>query len=231
MKYLNTTSLRTSVFCLGIASLLSCLFTISTVFADDKNDEKGFDSLFDGKTLAGWTGSTDSYKVEEGAIVCVAGGSGNLLTEKEYDNFVIRFDFRLTTGANNGLGIRCPLQAKGNLHLTGTEIQILDDAAEKHKTIKDYQHHGSVYGIAAAKPGHLKPIGEWNTEEVLCDGRHIKVVLNGVTIVDTDLDKATVDGTLDGQDHPGLKRTTGHLGLLGHGDRVDVRNIRIKVLP
>ena len=193
-------------------------------------DEAGFVALFDGKTLDGWTGAKESYKVEDGAIVCLPGSSGNLLTEKEYANFVIRFEFKLTAGANNGLGVRCPLRAQGNLHLDGIEIQILDDSAEKFKDIKDYQHHGSVYGIVPAKPGHLKPVGEWNTQEVLCDGRQVRVVLNGVTIVDADLDKATAAGTIDEQEHPGLKRERGHIGFLGHGDRIEARNIRIKEL-
>ena len=187
-------------------------------------------SIFDGKTLTGWTGATDAYRVEEGAIVCVEKSSGNLLTEKEYSDFVLRFEFKLTPGANNGLGIRCPLSAKGNLHLTGTEIQILDHTHEKYKTLKPYQFHGSVYGIQPAKREFLKPVGEWNEEEVTVQGRHVKVVLNGETIVDVDLDQATANGTLDGVEHPGLKRTTGHLGFLGHGDRIDAKNIWIKEL-
>lgn len=215
--------------CMALA--LAGASLVSLQGADKAADEPGFVSLFDGKSLAGWTGSTESYKVEDGAIVCVTGSAGNLLTEKEYANFVIRFEFKLTAGANNGLGIRCPKVAKGNLHLEGTELQILDDTAEKYKTIKPYQFHGSVYGIVPAKPGHLKPLGEWNSQEVTCDGRKLKVVLNGVTIVDTDLDQATANGTLDGQAHPGLKRAAGHLAFLGHGDRIDVRRVRIKELP
>lgn len=199
--------------------------------AADGEVEPGFVSLFDGKSLAGWTGATESYKVEDGAIVCVTGSQGNLLTEKEYADFVVRFEFKLTAGANNGLGIRCPKTAKGNLHLEGTELQILDDTAEKYATLKPYQYHGSVYGIAPAKRGHLKPLGQWNEQEVTVVGRKIRVVLNGQTIVDADLDALTASGTLDGQEHPGLKRAKGHLGLLGHGDRIDVRRIRIKELP
>lgn len=225
----RTNVLRLSML-IGAITLASAV-ALNQSFAEDKPSDEGFVSLFDGKTLEGWAGSLDSYKVEDGAIVCVAGSSGNLLTEKEYANFIVRFDFRLTKGANNGLGIRCPMAAKGNLHLTGTELQILDEGDEKFKDIKDYQHHGSVYGIVAAKPGHLKPLGEWNSEEVTCDGRHIKVVLNGVTIVDANIDEASAKGTIDGAEHPGLKLTKGHLGFLGHGDRIDVKNIRIKELP
>lgn len=213
----------------GLALLSIVAFT--PLAAEDKAaSEEGFVSLFDGKSLAGWEGAKDAYKVEDGTIVCVQGTAGNLLTAKEYRDFVLRFEFQLTAGANNGLGIRCPLVAKGNLHLEGTELQILDNTAEKYKTLKPYQYHGSVYGIQPAKREFLKPLGEWNSQEVTVQGRKIKVVLNRETIVDCDLDEATKNGTLDGAEHPGLKRASGHIGFLGHGDRVAFRNIRIKDL-
>ena len=192
--------------------------------------EAGFVSLFDGKTLAGWAAAPKGYAVEDGNVVCVAGGTGNLLTEKEYSDFVFKFEFKLTPGANNGLGIRCPMKLEGNLHLDGIELQILDDTAEKHSALQPYQYHGSVYGVVATKRGSLKPLGEWNQQEVTVQGRKIKVVLNGATIIDADLDEATKSGTLDGQQHPGLARTKGHIGFLGHGDRVDFRRLRIKDL-
>lgn len=196
--------------------------------ADEKLPiEEGFVSLFDGKTLRGWKGS-DGYQVEDGKLVSTQGGHGNLLTEKEYGNFVLRFDFRLTPGANNGLGIRCPFRAEGNLHIDGIELQILDDSAEKYATLQPYQYHGSVYGVVAAKRGSLKPAGEWNSQEVTVQGRQIKVIVNGTTIVDANLDEATKSGTLDKVVHPGLERARGHLGFLGHGDRIEVRNIRIR---
>jgi len=194
---------------------------------EQPSTEKGFVSLFDGKTLQGWKAS-DGYKVEDGKLVCIQGGRGNLLTEKEYGDFVLRFEVRLTPGANNGLGIRCPLRLDGNLHIDGIELQIIDDSAEKYSTLQPYQYHGSVYGLVAAKRGSLKPVGEWNSQEVTVQGRRIKVVVNGTTIVDADLDEATKSGTLDGVKHPGLDRTRGHLGFLGHGDRIEVRNIRIR---
>ncbi len=214
-------------FVLGLVVVWS-----GAVLAQDKAvaAEEGFVSLFDGKSLAGWTGSLAGYAVEDGHLICVAGGKGNLLTEAEYSDFVFKFEFKLTDGANNGLGIRCPKVAEGNLHLEGIELQILDDTAEKYKTLKPYQYHGSVYGIVPAKVGSLKPLGEWNQQEVTAKGRRVTIVVNGKTIVDADLDEATKAGTLDATVHPGLSRTKGHLGFLGHGDRVDFRRIRIKSL-
>ena len=210
--------------------IMFCLGHCGVTTADEKSDETGFIKLFDGKSLDGWVGEKQAYQVEDGVIACVQGTVGNLLTEKEYADFVIRFEFQLTAGANNGLGIRCPLRATGNLHLDGIELQILDNTAEKYTKLKPYQYHGSVYGIQPAKRDFLKPLGEWNQQEVSVQGRRIKVVLNGGAIVNCDLDEVTKNGTADGAEHPGLKRTSGHIGFLGHGDRVLVRNIRIKNL-
>jgi hypothetical protein len=215
---------------LPAAITLSLILSVySHAFAVEKSPEEGFVSLFDGKTLQGWKRS-DGYKVEDGKIVSIQGGHGNLLTEKEYGDFVLKFEVRLTPGANNGLGIRCPFRAEGNLHIDGIELQILDDTAEKYAMLQPYQYHGSVYGLVPAKRGSLKPVGEWNSQEVTVTGRNIKVVVNGMTIVDANLDEATKSGTLDGVKHPGLDRTRGHLGFLGHGDRIEVRNIRIREL-
>jgi len=189
----------------------------------------GFEQLFNGKDLTGWTGDTDGYVAEEGKIVIYPKrSSGNLYTEEEYSDFILRFEFKLTPGANNGLGIRSPLT--GDAAYVGIELQILDNTAHIYKDLKPYQYHGSIYGVVPAKRGHLKPVGEWNYEEVTARGRRITVNLNGVTIVDADIDQASISGTIDGRDHPGLKRDKGHIGFLGHGSRIEFRNIRIKEL-
>jgi hypothetical protein len=191
--------------------------------------EDDFIPLFSGKDLAGWVGDKEGYGVEDGKIVVHPDrGSGNLYTEKEYGDFILRFEFRLTPGANNGLGIRTPLE--GDAAYLGMELQILDNSAEKYKDLAPYQYHGSIYGVVPARRGHLKPVGEWNEQEVIADGRRITVRLNGATIVDADIDAAGTPQTMDGRDHPGLKREIGHIGFLGHGSRVEFRNIRIKEL-
>jgi hypothetical protein len=190
--------------------------------------EEGFQSLFDGKTLEGWTGSTSGYVVEDGAIVCVPDKGGNLYTKEQFGDFVLRFEFKLTPGANNGLAIRSPLE--GNAAYVGIELQVLDDTSDRYKDLQPWQYHGSVYGVVPAKKGSQKPVGEWNQQEVTCQGRHITVKVNGQTIVDADLDQASTPATVDGKDHPGLKRDKGHIGFLGHGSRVEFRNLRVKTL-
>ncbi len=191
--------------------------------------QEGFVSLFNGKDLAGWTGDKEGYVAENGKIVVYPErGSGNLYTEKEYGDFILRFEFKLVPEANNGLGIRAPL--KGNAAYDGMEIQILDNTAELYKNLEPYQYHGSIYGVVPAKRGHLKSVGEWNREQVTAQGKRIIVDLNGVTIVDADIGESSTPLTMDGRDHPGLKREKGHIGFLGHGYRVEFRNLRIKEL-
>jgi hypothetical protein len=196
----------------------------------NEEKEQGFDLLFNGKDLNNWVGNKTDYVVEDNtiAIYPTKEGHGNLNTEKEYSDFIFRFEFQLTPGANNGLGIHAPLE--GDAAYEGKEIQILDNDAPVYARLEAYQYHGSVYGVMAAKRGFLKPTGEWNQEEVYVKGDYIKVTLNGTVIVEGDLKAATKNGTLDHKDHPGLNRHTGHIGFLGHGSVVKFRNIRIKDL-
>ncbi len=84
--------------------------------------------------------------------------------------------------------------------------------------------------MVPAKRGHLKPVGQWNSEEVIAKGRHITVILNGTTIVDADITEAIEKGTIDGNAHPGLANERGHIGFLGHGSQVLFKNIQIKKL-
>jgi hypothetical protein len=184
----------------------------------------GFVSLFDGKTLKGWQGDVKGYVVENGTIVCKG---DNLYTAKEYANFVFRFEFKLPPGGNNGVGIRTPMQ--GIPAYVGMEIQILDDGDPKWKDLQSYQYQGSIYGVVPAKRGHLKPVGQWNEEEIVANGSHIKVTLNGTVIVGADISK--IDKTPDHQEHPGLHNAKGYIGWLGHGDPVAFRKVRVKELP
>jgi hypothetical protein len=200
-------------------------FTLS-----EEEKKEGFKVLFDGTNMYNWIGNTASYVIEDGNMVIhpEKGSGGNLYTKDEYSDFIFRFEFQLTPGANNGLGIRAPLE--GDAAYAGMELQILDNEAEMYKNLHPYQYHGSVYGVIPAKRGFLKPVGEWNYEEVIVKGPKIKVILNGNVITDGDITDARKNGTMDGKDHPGLKRDKGHIGFLGHGSVVKFRNIRVKDL-
>ena len=191
---------------------------------------EGFVSLFNGRNLDNWTGDRKAYMAEDGMIVVKPenGTAGNLYTVNEYSDFSYRFEFQLTPAANNGIGIRAPLT--GDAAYVGMEIQVLDNTAPVYATLQPYQYHGSVYGVIPAKREYLKPVGEWNSEEITAQGTQIKVVLNGTVIVDGDIAGPRDNGTMDHNDHPGLKNASGHIGFLGHGSIVKFRNIRIKDL-
>ena len=192
--------------------------------------KEGFVSLFNGSDLNQWTGNTTGYPVRDGVVEVAPelGGGGNLYTIAEFSDFIYRFEFQLTPGANNGIGIRAPLE--GDAAYVAMEIQVLDNEAPQYKDLDPRQYHGSVYGIIPAKRGFLLPTGEWNKEEIVAKGNKIKVTLNGTVILDGDIKEAIKNGTLDNKEHPGLFRPSGHLGFLGHGDIVRFRNMRVKKL-
>lgn len=205
---------------------------------------EGFEVLFDGTSMHKWTGNTTNYVPLDGTIYVTAqyGGSGNLYTKKEYADFILRFEFQfMQEGVNNGIGIRTPMGVDAAYH--GMEIQILDHDAPIYKNLREYQQHGSVYGIIPAKRVKFPSLGTWNVEEIRAVGDRITVTVNGEVILDGDIREAcqghnvAPDGgkknpyTVDHRNHPGLFNASGHIGLLGHGPGIKFRNIRIKELP
>lgn len=202
-------------------------FTLSA-----EEEKEGFKILFDGTNMHHWTGNTSDYFIRDGVLVVEPQGkntrTNNLYTKEQYDNFVFRFEFMLTPGANNGLGIRTPME--GDAAYVGMELQILDNDAPIYKDLEEHQYHGSVYGVIPAKRGYLNPVGEWNYQEVIANGDRITITLNGTIILDGDIREASKNGTLDNRDHPGLLNEKGHIGFLGHGSELKFRNIRIKEL-
>ncbi len=204
-------------------------------------DGPGFEPLFNGVNLVGWQLGRTAYRGQpddptgytvtpEGEIECKRRGGGKLLTVKKYSDFIFRFEFKLTKGANNGLGIRCPVG--GDAAYNATELQIIDNEAHR---LAPWQAHGSMYGVVPAKQGYHKPIGEWNAQEVVATGRRIRVVLNGAVILDADVDEALTNLPKVNPRHVGRHEALkdfkkGHIGFLGHGAQLWFRNIRIKEL-
>lgn len=207
--------------------------------------EEGFTTLFNGKDFTGWVygqrpnGAENKtglgYQITDGILFSTEKDGGNLYTEKEYSDFAFRFEFKLTPNANNGIGIRAPLV--GDAAYVGMEIQVLDDTGSQYTKLEPGQYHGSIYKVVPAKRGFLKPVGEWNSEEIRAKGTRITVTLNGTVIVDADLAdvkdpevlKAHADMTKP-EGSRGIRNTKGHIGFLGHGAHVEFRNIRIKEL-
>lgn len=197
-----------------------------------EEEQAEFVPVFNGIDMTGWSGNLTDYTAIDGMIVCDPSnqGSGNLYTANEYSDFILRFEFQLTPGANNGLGIRTPRE--GDAAYVGMELQILDNEDDIYKNLQPYQYHGSVYGVIPAKRGFQKPVGEWNYQEVQAIGNKIKVMLNGEVILEGDIAKASKNGTktMDKNPHPGLLNKSGYIGFLGHGSPLKFRNLRIKDL-
>ena len=238
--------------------------------------DEGFVSLFNGKDLTGWCGATHMYGVETikekmrgtgkekefQVLACFPerhkkGKSGNLCTEKEYRNFILRFEFCMPPNGNNGLGIRISDVGKDSAYNAMCELQLLDDGGSsyydskaKQDKLKPYQYTASVYGVVpvlrnnagkqvrgkagmfAEGGSYLHKAGMWNFEEVKVIGSEIEVYLNGILVTKADVSQFKGDGdTPDHRRHPGLHNTKGRIGWLGHGSHVRWRNIRIKELP
>lgn len=203
--------MKTTAFILALAALITPL----------QAEEPAFRPLFNGKDLSGWVGT--GYEYEGDAIVCSPKGKV-LMTEASFTNYILDFEFKLPPAANNGIGIHYP--GTGDAAYTGMEVQILDDTAKRYQKLKDYQFHGSLYTLQAAKKGFLKPVGEWNHERIEVNGKTVKVTLNGTEILNADLDELAKQN----HRHEGVKRREGRIALLGHGFAVAFRNMRIKEL-
>ncbi|NLI01670.1 MAG: DUF1080 domain-containing protein [Chthonomonadales bacterium] len=190
----------------------------------------GFVDLFNGRNLDGWQlldKAGVGYIVENGVLVAPSDGGGNLYSDRDYSDFVLRFEFKLDKAGNNGVAIRTPLG--GHAAYDGMEVQILDDYDPMYANLEPGQYCGSIYKVVAAKRGSTKKAGQWNTEEITAIGRRITVKINGKTIVNADLNAVSDPAVL--MEHPGMLRSTGRIGFMGHGpSRVEFRNIRIKDL-
>ena len=192
-----------------------------------KHADSGFESVFNGKDFEGWAGPVNNYEVKDGTIVCKKGKGGTIYTKGEYGDFVVRLEYKLPPGGNNGLAIRYP--GSGDTAYVGMcEVQVLDDSSPKYARLDPRQYNGSVYGIVPCHRGYLRPVGEWNVEQVTVKGSTIKVELNGNVIVNADVSKITK--YMANSPHPGKDRKSGHFGFAGHSDPVQFRNIRIKRL-
>ena len=214
---------------------------IKELSAEEKAE--GFELLFDGKNMDSWTGNLDAYQPVDGYMYVTAayGSTGNLYTKKEYSDFVLRFEFCFDReGVNNGIGIRTPMGVDAAYH--GMEIQVLHHDAPIYAGLREYQVHGSVYGIIPAKRIKWGALGEWHSEEIRIKGDNIKVTVDGEVILEGNIRKACKghnvnpkgEGpnpyTVDHLNHPGLFNKKGHIGLLGHGEGIKYRNIRVKEL-
>lgn len=205
------------------------LVLTSRTSAGDKAEE-GFTPLFNGKDLKGWkqyAGKEGVWMVEKETIVCGKGGGGWLGTEKDYANFELRLQYRLTPGGNSGIYIRAP--ETGHISRVGMEIQLLDDDHPRYAKLNNYQYTGAIYHVVGPSARLAKPAEQWNEIAIVAKGRKVEVAVNGNNVVNADLDKYLENPAI-AKEHTGLKRDGGKIGLQSHTDRVEFRNVRIREL-
>jgi len=209
-----------------VASTIAFAIIGFPVHSEDVKPPEGFTAIFNGTDLTGWksTGNQDVWKVQKGAIAVEKGGGGYLMTEKEYGDFELRFEYKMSRGANSGVALRSPM--KGDPAYDGMEIQLIDDEGWPGK-LADYQHTGSIYDVVPASKQNNKPIGEWNTMKIVCNGSKVTIELNGMTLVDADLEESKEK---KGAKHPGLSRGKGHIGFQSYNTLVEFKNVFIKGL-
>lgn len=205
-------------------------------------------TLFDGTSFSGWhlynSGEVDEpWILEDGAMVFyppenrAEGESYNLVTDKEFTNFVLTLEWKIAKGGNSGVFWSVFEGAEyGQPYLTGPEIQVLDD--EAHPDAKNGTTHqaGALYDMVAPSENAVKPAGEWNAVELMVNHETNAghVVLNGKKIVKfpvhgSEWDKMVANSKFADWEGFGAYQT-GKIGLQDHGDIVAYRNIKIKEL-
>ena len=226
-------------FLRGIAAVLLLATTLRGADNELTEAEKkdGWLLLFDGKTHAGWMNSDRSAPrtpVEDGALNPHQAGHYMLVHDRQWKDYVLAVDFKISQGCNSGIFIRTePLETRAgkDVGFNGIEVAI-DDT-----TGADFHDTGALYDIVKPARNAMKPVGEWNHIEITSRGPIIEIVLNGERVTRADLDLFTEpnkrpDGTahkfdIAYRDHP----RTGYIGLQDHGSPCWFKNIKLRPLP
>ncbi|MFN7019905.1 MAG: family 16 glycoside hydrolase, partial [Phycisphaerales bacterium] len=221
--------------------------TIPTTFNDvrrhntlsDEERAAGWELLFDGtspvglRAFKGEAFPTKGWSVQDGELVHAAqGGGGDIVTRGEYADFEFTCDWKVAKGGNSGIMYRC--DEKHNYPWeTGREMQILDD--EHHNDGKKPKTRaGAMYDLFECGEDVARPWGEWNTARVVCRGPRIEHWLNGVRVVDVDVESDEYREAYGASKFPSMKdfgtTASGHIALQDHGDEVRFRNIKVRRL-
>lgn len=209
---------------------------------------EGWQLLFDGETLTGWKRfNRDTigplWRVENGAILCDGEGlgegsgemGGSLITTREFKNFDLVLDYKLSEGGNSGILYHVVEDPKYKYdYETGPEFQLLDDAGWKGD-LREEQKAGSNYDMFAASDSKkVNPAGEWNTARIVYYDGHVEHWLNGEKVVEFDEDsddfRARYENSKWKEFPDWNKSKSGAIALQDHGAPVYFRNIRIKEL-
>jgi len=216
------------------------LFVAQTIQA-----QKGFKPLFDGKTTKGWHSYGKNYagagwKAENGVLhfdpdAAKDGQGGDLVTNAEYANFHLKLDWKIAPNGNSGIlfYVKDDAAKYPNTFSTGLEMQVLDN--DGHPDGKITKHRaGDLYDLIQSKSEPVKPVGEWNSAEIISKNGKLTLILNGVVVVETVLWDDTFKKLIDGSKFatwPGFGTfKKGKIALQDHGNSVWYRNIVLKQL-
>jgi hypothetical protein len=227
-----------------VAVLTGCARTAQppdeeAVTADRADERRGeWIPLFDGRTTNGWRAYRGSavpagWQVIDSALVRAGEGAGDIITDQEYRNFDLMLEWKVAPGGNSGVFYR-GTQAADFIWRTALEMQVLDD--ERHADGKSpLTSAGSLYALYPAPRGVVRPAGEWNAARILVNGNHVEHWLNDVKVVQFEIGSADFAQRVQNSKFSTMpqfaKASQGYIGLQDHGDRVEFRNIRIRVLP
>ncbi len=205
----------------------------------------GWQLLFDGQTLNGWrdyngTGLTAPWTVEDGALAALGKGSdgnGYIVTDKQYENFELAFDWKISKGGNSGVLYHVVERPQYTVpYVTGPEFQVIDNVGFPDK-LEDWQMACADYAMYIADPAKtkLKSAGEWNTSKIVFDNGHVEHWLNGEKVVEfeawtDDWFKRKNSGKWENAPEYGLAHK-GVFSLQDHGDKAWYRNIKVRELP
>lgn len=205
--------------------------------------DAGWVNLFDGSSLNGWHtfGSSDAgsaWTVDSNSIRLNASakdGRGDLVSNESYENFDLKYDWKISKGGNSGLlfYVQDDKPKYEDTYKTGPEMQVLDD--ERHDDRKKPSHRaGSLYDMIQATPGAVKPAEEWNTAEIISNNGKLDFYLNGVHVVNTTIFDDNWKKMLDNskfKEWPAFGTfKSGHIALQDHGNDVWFKNIQIRKL-
>jgi len=227
-----------------VAILALTLQVAHTAQADDVAPAKGkWEKLFDGKTLNGWRGylkqsPPPSWQVEDKSIVLAGKGGGDLITDKEYGDFELELEWKISEGGNSGIIYHVHEDPKFRAtYATGPEVQVMDN--ERHPDAKKGRDHnrtaGSLYDmLPPTDASAYKPAGEWNKVRIVVKDGKAEHYLNGKKIVEyptsgPEWDKMVSESKFKTWEGFG-KFDKGHIALQDHGDKVWYRDIRIREL-
>ena len=175
-------------------ALTSCNSTQPENTLSEKEKSEGWQLLFDGKTMAGWkdyngTTLTQPWHVVEGCIQAKGDGSdasGYIVTDKQYENFELSWDWKLSKGGNSGMLYHVVERPQYSVpYVTGPEYQLID-APNFPDKLEDWQNMGADYAMHIPDTSLMKvnPQGEWNNSKIVFDNGHVEHWLNGIKILE-----------------------------------------------